>query len=252
MQASRVENGSERNWHEQKLDCAPSVMGERRDLNWLLIVQDTHFRNPEHWGSASPLLSRGVSLSLPHLDSHSARKLIVEPMRRCGIRYEEELLPSEILELTDGNPFLIHVLCYHLVNQVRRHGQTSITPEDLRQVVAVVTNDGARHFDHFAKNLRSIDKIIVAAIANASKSGEWIDISPLCSELLIKAADLKPSALFNAVGALERQGIVALQSDGNLQQVRIPIRLFHHWIRCYVDLDTAIEEWRVARAVGRT
>jgi hypothetical protein len=50
-----------------------TLMTTRRDLNWLLIVQDTHFRDPARWGSAAALLQQARPVALSHLDSHWAR-----------------------------------------------------------------------------------------------------------------------------------------------------------------------------------
>jgi GTP diphosphokinase / guanosine-3',5'-bis(diphosphate) 3'-diphosphatase len=239
-----------------------AVMSARRDLNWLLIVQDAEYSDPTCWKNAGSLFEQAVHLLIPHLDPEWARRLIEDPVSQCEMKYENaerkaqpsdeddpnRSIPARILELSAGNPYLIQLLCFHLVDRVRRQNRTNITHADLIQVVELIRNDGFRHFDHFTGPLKGqIGMIILAAVASASRIGEWIDIMRIIDLVQQKSPRLHAKALFNSITILERQGALAIQREGSESRVCIPITLFHDWLKQYIDLDVVIQEWQTSR-----
>ncbi len=222
-----------------------SVMSKRRDLNWLLIVQDTHFQNPASWGSAAPLFQQSRPLHLLHLDPHWANKLILEPAQRAGMLYEETL-PAAIMALTDGNPYLLQVLCHELLQRVIKLHRMNITADDLNHVVNLFTGekDGSRIFHHFVHYLKPIEKIVLSAIAHSSGDGDWVNIADVL--MLIGHKEERPptEVLCSTIKGLERQGILALRSIDQKEQIRIPINLFCNYVAECIDIQGAIEAWK--------
>jgi GTP pyrophosphokinase len=222
-----------------------SVMSKRRDLNWLLIVQDTHFQNPASWGSVAPLFQQSRPLHLLHLDPHWANKLILEPAQRAGMLYEEAL-PAAIMALTNGNPYLIQVLCHELLQRVIKLHRMNITADDLNHVVNLFTSekDGSRIFHHFVHCLKPIEKIVLAAIAHSSSDGDWVNIADVLPLIRHKEERLLTEVLRSTIKGLERQGILALRSILQKEQIRIPIHLFCNYVAECIDIQGAIEEWK--------
>jgi guanosine-3',5'-bis(diphosphate) 3'-pyrophosphohydrolase len=228
-----------------------SILSKRRDLNWFLLVQDTHFRDPDYFESAGTLFQQSPTLQLTHLDPLWANKLITEPAERSGIQYEDAV-SATILDLTDGNPFLIQVLCYELLKRAMKQERTNITGVDLDQVVNLITSvaDGPRIFHHFVNYLGGIQKIVLTAVAHSPHSREWVDVSEIMTQLQRREKRLRQEALYNALELLERKGMLALRGNAHSEQVSIPIKLFQKYVEDCMDLKTAIEEWRGERALN--
>jgi hypothetical protein len=227
-----------------------ALMTTRRDLNWLLIVQDTHFRDPARWGSAAALFQQARPVSLAHLDSHWARKLIQDPAARCGVEYRGaggENLFDHIWELTAGNPYLIQVVCRQLLERVRRQDRANISEEDLRQVEDLVIHDGQRYLAHFLDGLIGVRKILVAAIAAGAAGHEWVAITAILDTLRGRGLDLSLQAAQPDLYVLERQGMLALRPGAGEILASIPIGLFHRWVKDHIDPEAALLEWQTAR-----
>ncbi len=233
------------------------VIYERRDLNWLLIVQDTHFRDPERFGSAGPLFQQSPTLQLTHLDPQYALKLITEPIHRARLQYanqieqNEETIPSRILRLTDGNPFFIQVLCYELCRRVLDQGRSNITVFDLEHIVDLLTSpvDGPRLFDHFVKNLKGLQKILLIAIARCSGARGWTSLQELV--VLIRqwchGKEIHCEELDKNIEMLEYRGILARRDGVTPMEVNIPIKLFQIYVEDCMDLRQAVDEWKAGK-----
>jgi len=220
-----------------------ALVNQRRDVNWMLIVQDNYFLAPSGIGSARTLFQQARDLWLTHLDTQHAERLILDPARRCGVEYEDPTaLSRSILDLTAGNPFLIQLLCYLLVERAREHNRTNITADDLGHAVMRVNLDGARYFDHFIGNLTGAPKLLLTAIAHAAGEGEWVELDQLVSQLQAKAGLLDANSLRRAAEVLERQGMTETRPDRRC--VRIPIRLFHKHVQTHFEVEAIAEEVR--------
>ena len=228
-----------------------AVLNERRDVYWLLIVQDIHFRDPERWGRASALFDQTITVGLQPLDFPWARKLIVEPLRRCGLDYAEESLPQRIWELTAGSPYLIQILCYHLVEFVRQQNRMYITPADLKWVVDVVQSDGRRYFAHFTVSLTGARRMVLAAVAALAGPGESLAVADLTTHLAAKARKFDALGIRHALDSLERQGMLALREHDGIAHIAIPMQLFHAWVKRTVDLGEAVDDWRATRLTDK-
>ncbi|HEY0404520.1 MAG TPA: TGS domain-containing protein [Pyrinomonadaceae bacterium] len=245
--------------HAQKLNTViynniRSVMNEQRSINWLLVVQDTHFLDPEMWLGAGMLFQRVHKLQVKHLDNSWARKLILEPARKCGITPQDEnLLTKEMIRLTAGSPYLIHLLCREMVEKARREGKATITIEDLNVAADLVTHEGPCNFDHFIKNLVDRKKVVMAAVATVLNGVEHAEEQQVINLLHRKARRIEPEAVRKVLAGLAKEGLIAMwkaEPDG-ATMLSIHIGLFKRFISNYLNLDEAIKQWRAALSPRR-
>ncbi|MGA7606403.1 MAG: TGS domain-containing protein [Anaerolineales bacterium] len=123
------------------------VMNENRLINWLLVVQDVYYHDPAYWGVVGTILQQAMPIHLPNLTSKEARKLIIEPAKSADLSFEGTV-PNRIINLTDRNPFFVQVLCYYLVDYVKRQNRKQITPYDLEYATDLVLSESQTYFDH--------------------------------------------------------------------------------------------------------
>lgn len=220
-----------------------SVLSQRRDVYFMLIVQDTHFQDPTRWGSAANLFGQARTLSLLPLAPEWARKLITDPLSRCGCFYEEAIV-DDILALAAGVPYYVHVLCGELIEHLNRQNRKHITRNDLSQVLELVLSRGDRYFRHFTESLHGLRKVILSMIAARQHEG-WVSLSDVKTELEGRGLGVYPSALLNTVENLKRLGMLEFEEDS--QKVCIPIGLFHEWVKKHLDPDSEVQEMQMLR-----
>ena len=228
-----------------------AVMNQRREINWLLIVSDANFKAPERWGAAGPLFQQARSIELSHLDPHWAHKLITEPLERCGMKYRNDAIPRQILHLTAGNPYIIHVLCQKLIDGVRGHNRLEINRADVDLAADHVIDDGRRIFHHFMRALSLIEKIVLVGIVTRTNSGEWQRVDQIVADIQHVAPELEFNALTSAIRAVERHGALELRDLETSFQARVSIGLFHQWVGSQLRLADVVAEWRSTRRRDR-
>ena len=226
------------------IDSLRYLITSRREVCWLLITQPLSGIEAARAARMDRLLVEFPPLKVSHLEPNWAEKLILEPMRRCGISYagtpdrptfrgDRGPVPAALIELTDGNPYLIQVFCYKLVEHVRSRRRTIITPEDLEQVVRqlLADEDDAFYLHHLTRLLPPKQRALLAALAG-------------CEEFWTKEGSLlgrRPSLKLGgddwewALEELERQGLIATRGGPGERELRIPMGLLRRWARIHLS-----------------
>jgi hypothetical protein len=226
------------------------IINERRDVNWIIIVQDTHFFDQESLRGAGPILQRTPrELRVQHLELDWAKRLILEPMKNCGVRAKNAaLLVNQIFRLTAGNPFLIHLICFDLVQNSK--GEL-VDKFDVDAAANWVLHMGPRNFAHFMKNLTGIREVVMAAIATLlrdRKSAPENDVFKLLQE---QAPEISSEAIEKSLDALLVEGQIAFKEWPLTKRIFIPIELYRRFIVRELNLADAIDKWRVRRQADR-
>jgi (p)ppGpp synthase/HD superfamily hydrolase len=237
--------------HEERGEMEPSVfdnlraaMADLRGINWLLIAQDAYYREPSKWGNASQIFARVRPLRVAHLEESWARKLITEPMERCGLKYEDKQLVGRVFELTGGNPYFISCLSLDMFEKTRARGERVITAQDLDEAVSSFVNNGERHFEQFIEKMSGVKKVLLALVVTANE--EWVGVPGLIAHTQELLGRVPADALKKGLTALEDYGMLARRKAGG-GQVRIPIDIFTKWLVDNLTVDGAVEEWHAAR-----
>lgn len=237
-----------------KDDCQPhfnsniflnlrAVMKELPTVSWILVIQDITFNEPERWRSAGPLFQEAIKkLAIPQFDEDWALKLMIEPMENCDLKYENSQIPKSIFKLTSGNPYLIKLICYQLVNRIRPQ-RTKITEDDLTQVVKLILMDGARYLDHFTggERLNNFTKCVALAVANSDECA-WQPFSQVVDQLQTRSRIFSAQSVQLAIKILENRGIVQTDMRDDLQWLRIPLSLLQQWLRIHLKFDELCEK----------
>ena len=165
------------------------------------------------------LLVEFPRLKVSHLEPVWAEKLILEPMWRYGISYagtpdrptfrgDRGPIPSALIELTDGNPYLIQVFCYKLAEHVRGRRRTIVTPEGLEQVVKqlLADEDDAFYLNYLTRLLPPPQRALLALLAGCEEC--WTREESLLGRPSLKLVGDEGE---RALEGLERQGLIATQ-----------------------------------------
>lgn len=223
------------------------VMRDQRSINWLIVVQDTHFFAPEMSRGAGILFQKAKKHAVTHLDRNWSRRLILEPARKCGVVPENEgALIDEVLSLTAGNPLLIHLICRELVERARREGRTVSTSADLEAARNVLIHEGDTWFFHFMQNLTGIREIVLAAVTEATRNHAHADESEVIKLVREKAAEISPKTVRQTLVNLFQEGLISIRSEHEEgpRLISIHIGLFKRFLSDKMDIEKSLAKWR--------
>jgi hypothetical protein len=241
--------------HEERGKMDPSVfdnlraaMSDLRGVNWLLIAQDAYFQEPEKWGNVSQIFARTRRLHVAHLEESWARKLITEPMERCGLKYEDKQLVGRVFELTGGNPYFISCLSLDMFEKARASGETVITAQILDEAVNsfVSGSNGERHFEQFIEKLSGLKKVLLVLVVTTNEG--WVSVPGLIAHAREILGRVPVEMLKKELTALIQYGMLARsKTDAEEARVRIPVDIFSKWLVDNLTVDGVVEEWHAAR-----
>jgi guanosine-3',5'-bis(diphosphate) 3'-pyrophosphohydrolase len=234
----------------QVYDHLRFLINDLPDINWMLVVQDTHFLDADLWLGAGVIFQKSRTLPVRHLEKDWAKLLIVEPSRKCGItlRHEARLL-NRVMRLTAGNPLLIHLICYELVKESLLVKRRYVDEKELEEAVKKVLHHGQRWFDHFKKNLTGKREVVMAAVTEALRERKSAPEAEVIRAVGECAPEIKEEATHKSLAALAMEGQVAFKSwspDG-ARRVYIPIEMYRRFITRDLNLHDAVDKWRATR-----
>lgn len=230
-----------------------AVMSAQRTVNWLLVVQDTHFFDREMWRGAGVLFQKAKKHAVEHLDRNWSRRLILEPARKCGIApQDEKAMIDEVLRLTAGSPFLIHLICRELVDRARRQGRTIITTADLKAASDIVIHEGERWFFHFMQNLTALRELVMAAVTFALRDENDSDESQVIKLTRAKAPEITIKTVRHTLVELAKEGLISIQTkdDNRTRRISIQIGLFKIFLSDKMDIDKSLAKWRASLRIA--
>ena len=205
-------------------------------IRWLLIVQDVFLADPRYQ-EAFPMTPQATArLGITHLDPTVARRLIVELAARQGITFGAADLPDKIVTWTAGNPWLIHRICYLLLNQIAHNRREVISQQDLDRAILLVLMK-ASCVNHYTDHLPagSHRRLIVCRVAHAVPRGGWLSLSTLQKELCRQRRLLSPPELDEHIEFLQQVGVLDTTRKQGGHFIGIPIQLLHQWLRDNFD-----------------
>ncbi len=114
---------------------------------WTLLFSGSHLLDelPPYW---SDYLINTRSLRVSYLSEEDARALIRQPVEDFPEIYDDEAVEA-IIHLTRGQPYLIQLACYELVERLNREGRRWVEREDVEAVVPVLFERGQMYFWEF-------------------------------------------------------------------------------------------------------
>jgi guanosine-3',5'-bis(diphosphate) 3'-pyrophosphohydrolase len=217
-----------------------SVMHAQREINWLLVAQDTHFYNSEMSLGAGALFQTAQALAVKHLNTDWARRLILEPARERGLVPQDEgSLIQEVMRLTAGSPYLIHLICHQMMKRAKSQGRSNLTNADVRDSASSIIYDGDRHFFHFTELLTGERELVMAAVVATLDSTDSADEEAILQVLRQPPCCVSEKAVRHILTNLATAGLLSFRNTDGGRRFTIPIELFRMFITNKLDVDAS-------------
>ncbi|MCI0562709.1 MAG: TGS domain-containing protein [Nitrososphaera sp.] len=198
------------------------------DITFLLITHTSQYRGFRTSPAALELYSQSQALALKSLDEIAAKELVRKPTQGA-VEFEEETV-SQLVLGTNNNPYLIHILCYHIIDQFEREGRTYVRVEDLHNIVQNCLFRGGQTYFSFIFSQIAEQKnalpIVISIAQRQGKSSHWVDLQEVAEQV-----DIGLSELGMIIDYMELCGIlVSRESPKGRRELRLPIQYFCDWV----------------------
>ncbi|MCU0496083.1 MAG: AAA family ATPase [Anaerolineae bacterium] len=197
-------------------------------LEFILCVHD-HIILREDTRSKG-LLQRGIPIRLDALDRVAAMRLIQQPSERF-YKIPSEVI-DQILDLTHCHPYFIQAICEKLITHLTFTEQTSVTMSDLDQVIQNLLIAGEHYFSHYRHRVSEFDWDILKVIAYITEEKrDGVTSDQIRDALKRYGYQLEGWSLPKSLGDLKQTGLIEASEHQQKALYRIPIGLFHQWLR---------------------
>lgn len=199
----------------------------------------------EYW---SALYGLGTSIPVTALDTESARKVVIEPVRG-QLAFSQEAV-DRVLEVTARHPYLMQCLCNRVFDYAVQTKSRSIT--------ASVVNDAARGLvrdnEHFASLWdyaargpeagRQRRQLILLLCALSFKQGTHIGFGTLREQLAQFGVDVADEPLAADLSYLRELELIEFSGEIGDGEYRLAIPLMADWIEQQQDADVVTSRAR--------
>ncbi len=193
----------------------------------LLCVHDHVYRpSSKSWG----VIQRGNPIRLDTLETPAAARLVQQPLERI-YKYPPEIV-QYILDLTHCHPYLLHALCFELVRRMSDTGRDAVQIEDVHSAITTILKSGEHYFNHFRSQVDTFAWEVMKSIAYTG-GDEWLTRDAIVSQLEKHNPNMTGDRwkITNAIGELNRAGLLRAQTETGQAVYRIRVRLLQLWIR---------------------
>lgn len=140
---------------------------QQQDVCWFVLAgywELMRLGNDYH----SPLYNMSEVIELGPLKPEDARELVISPMARMGLSFENEQLVQDIVYVTHGHPHLIQFICNQLLERMTANRRPVFTQQDWQ---AVRTSDVLKSYvtRNFKSNAGILDELIVYSTLAAQR-----------------------------------------------------------------------------------
>ncbi len=162
----------------ERIEEIVTATGSRAPLNflrhliqhrsrWTLLFAGAH--TPEelspHW---SDCLINTRSLRVSCLDKDDAMELIIRPVEDFPDIWPEDAAEA-VWQLTQGQPFLIQLLCQEAVDHLNRKKAKTVQVSDVEAVIPAAFEHGHYYFDEFQRALTDEQRELLRALAKGEQ-----------------------------------------------------------------------------------
>ena len=157
----------------------------------------------DYW---SVLFNIAKSTRISFLDQESAVQLITEPVRPCGVVYDDLAL-AEILRLTAGHPYFLQLVCDCLIESCNELERNYVTMQDVRDARDEILGQGRTHLLFVWQQSSREEWAVLAALTSLLQSGQQVtaaDIVECLADRIGRLTDHMDFDLQVVTRALER------------------------------------------------
>jgi hypothetical protein len=223
-----------------------SLFSDTPATRWLILVNIDVYRDFSNPPDVLQFFAKAPdSLLLQPFPQSIARTLVRQPAERLGYRFpnvpasrsrrkrkghpnDESPIVERILSLAGGHPYYIKRICNAMFAEAWDQGRTNFTPPDLDHALENILHN-PMYFEPFWGRLSQEQRLILAAVAQASQSKTWADYPDFREILSRSELDLQDNDLLELLAGLETLERLELRGEGERLKARIPIRLCSLW-----------------------
>jgi outer membrane protein assembly factor BamB len=172
---------------------------------------------------------------LTKISKAGAEALIQEPV--AGYLEYEPLTVKKIRNLSDDQPYLIHLLCRAIVNYCNNRRKTYVTINDVNVVLRKAMQTGQFHFDWIWDQVKPEGHVALSALAEGGKEdGRWLTLFEIEEVYQRHQIPFKREHLLDALKTLVDADVVESVSDDfrditlATSKFRIPVGLTRRWL----------------------
>jgi type I restriction enzyme M protein len=190
----------------------------------------------EYW---SALYGLGTSIQVTALDSESARRVVVEPVRG-KLTYSPEAV-DRTLALSAKQPYLLQCLCNRIFDFAAATKSRVITVDSVDEAASALVKDN-EHFaslwDYAAQGIstgRCRRQYLLSVLADAFKRSAGMDFGRLHETILQQGVEVGDEPLAADLEYLRELDLVSLTTDRGSGSYQLAIPLMADWIEQQQD-----------------
>jgi hypothetical protein len=210
-----------------------ALIEEQSELRFLLVIQSAAVHGMYQsrlWGAG--LLEIARMFPLRALDLGAAGDLLGQRAKMIGLSFPKEI-SERIVELTGGNPYLLNVICYEIVECLRDTAEQTVLRSHMEAAIERgLQHQAGIHFEHLCELIQGdTEWAIVEELARAEslEGGASKNV-----EQLLRLEDQTRSSelVLAGLGSLAEKGILVAGSGSQGKiTYKIGIPLFARWLR---------------------
>jgi hypothetical protein len=154
----------------------------------------------------------------------------------------DELAVEKMINLTNGHPYFIQLICWALVNHCNAQERSYATINDINQVLQEILTTGEAHFAYIWQQASSTERLALTGLAHTLRPGKMWARPAEILETLVAGGD-KQTQRTDLVSALDRlvtQEVLEVAGDGALRY-RFQIEVLRLWIETTKSVAALVE-----------
>jgi GTP diphosphokinase / guanosine-3',5'-bis(diphosphate) 3'-diphosphatase len=212
----------------------PALYSDLRALTldefpWLTLLLVTHSSQVLKIAADHPaweLFQQSQRLPIAMLTPYSARELVEKPTRNF-LKFQPDVV-NQIINNTNGHPYLINLLCHALVQHVTRRGHNYINHEDLRMIEREFLRHGDNNFQFAIEKIDTQARTLVVALSQQQQeNGTAVSLRSLANRCHTSPHDTRRKVEF-----LCDHGILNWDKESKTS-VQFSIPYFCRWVNRY-------------------
>ncbi|CAN2039242.1 hypothetical protein GMMP15_1120006 [Candidatus Magnetomoraceae bacterium gMMP-15] len=174
------------------------------------------------------------------LNERNARDLIKVPLKG-RIVYQKKAV-DYIIDLTNGQPYFIQLICSNIVNEVRRKNLKKIKIKNVKSIVDELFETGENHFSYVTKT-GVLEKLVLSIIAINSNKNKYVKFDQILKIIKDYQFNIdnneKISLYLNELCDKD-----LLVEDKNIKQYKFTMDLIRQWVLKDLPINKILEEYQ--------
>ncbi|MBN1177602.1 MAG: GAF domain-containing protein [Anaerolineae bacterium] len=180
------------------------------------------------------------------LEKEDALRLIQEPVKQYGMRYDDLTL-DKMWRITAGHPYFLQLLCHSLVNRHNRTERSYVTVADLNAALDEILASGEAHFVYLWTESTPHERLVLTALSRMIPLTGHVGRVQVVDYFAERGVTIERREVSDALHRLALRDVLASggEQDVALGEVyRWRLGLLGLWVEKYKSLSRVIDEVR--------